>query len=154
MLYLSMVNHSWCGGFASDGRLPCRELPAGIELVLNSRVMSVRDGYVTVANKNKEEYEIPFGACVWATGIAMHPLVQELQAAFPQEQNHFRCRNSRRASDCSTCSCCFPEQRCVCGLLPAHRGLKLLLYSIHNPCLPRAVNVAAQKVCSCFLPAE
>eukprot|EP00775_Hariotina_reticulata_P004476 gene4476-4730_t len=62
----------------------------GIELVLNSRVMSVRDGYVKVANKNKEEYEIPFGACVWATGIAMHPLVKELQAAFPQEQNHFR----------------------------------------------------------------
>ena len=23
--------------------------------------------------------ELPFGACVWATGIAMHPLVKQLQ---------------------------------------------------------------------------
>jgi len=25
-----------------------------------------------------QEYEIPFGACVWATGVAMHPVVRTL----------------------------------------------------------------------------
>lgn len=63
---------------------------AGIELVLNTRVASVRDGYVTVVKKNGEEFEIPFGSCVWATGIAMNPLVRELQQYFPNEQTHFR----------------------------------------------------------------
>lgn len=63
---------------------------AGIELVLNTRVASVRDGYVTVVKKSGEEYEIPFGSCVWATGIAMNPLVKELQQYYPKEQTHFR----------------------------------------------------------------
>lgn len=62
---------------------------AGIALVLNSRVAGVRDGYVSVVNKANETTEIPFGACVWATGIAMNPLVKELQAQLPG-QSHFR----------------------------------------------------------------
>ena len=55
----------------------CRE---GIDLVLNSRVASVSKGCVSVVDtkKNKTD-EIPFGACVWATGVAMHPLVKHLQ---------------------------------------------------------------------------
>jgi NADH:ubiquinone reductase (non-electrogenic) len=64
-------------------------IPAGIDLVLNSRVASVRDGYVKVASKSGSESEIPFGACVWATGIAMNPLVKQLQEVMP-EQTHFR----------------------------------------------------------------
>eukprot|EP00882_Tetradesmus_deserticola_P003879 GHRQ01004103.1.p1 GENE.GHRQ01004103.1~~GHRQ01004103.1.p1 ORF type:complete len:615 (+),score=301.43 GHRQ01004103.1:630-2474(+) len=62
---------------------------AGIELVLNTRVASVRDGYVAVMPKSGEQYEIPFGSCVWATGIAMNPLIKELQQLF-LEQTHFR----------------------------------------------------------------
>ncbi|KIY96076.1 NADH dehydrogenase, extrinsic [Monoraphidium neglectum] len=61
----------------------------GIDLVLNSRVASVRDGYVTVVNKAGQEQEIKFGACVWATGIAMNPLVKQLQEVLPG-QTHFR----------------------------------------------------------------
>jgi NADH:ubiquinone reductase (non-electrogenic) len=57
--------------------------------VLNSRVSSVRDGYVNVVNKAGEETEIPFGSCVWATGIAMNPLVRQLQEVLPG-QTHFR----------------------------------------------------------------
>ena len=55
----------------------CRE---GIDLVLNSRVASVERGAVTVVDtvSNRTE-QIPFGACVWATGVAMHPLVKQLQ---------------------------------------------------------------------------
>jgi NADH dehydrogenase FAD-containing subunit len=55
----------------------CRE---GIDLVLNSRVASVSKNCVTVVNSLKNETcEIPFGACVWATGVAMHPLIKQLQ---------------------------------------------------------------------------
>eukprot|EP00195_Chlamydomonas_chlamydogama_P008836 CAMPEP_0202898464 /NCGR_PEP_ID=MMETSP1392-20130828/6978_1 /ASSEMBLY_ACC=CAM_ASM_000868 /TAXON_ID=225041 /ORGANISM="Chlamydomonas chlamydogama, Strain SAG 11-48b" /LENGTH=558 /DNA_ID=CAMNT_0049584399 /DNA_START=316 /DNA_END=1992 /DNA_ORIENTATION=- len=62
---------------------------AGIELVLNSRVASVADGVVTVVNKANQAEDIKFGACVWATGIAMNPLIKGLQARLPG-QNHFR----------------------------------------------------------------
>eukprot|EP00798_Chlamydomonas_sp_ICE-L_P004949 gene4949-34725_t len=63
---------------------------AGIELVLNSRVASVGDGFVNVVNKvDNTEESIPFGACVWATGIAMNPLLKLVQERIP-EQNHFR----------------------------------------------------------------
>ena len=57
--------------------MACRE---GIDLVLNSRVASVSRNVVTVVDgKKNETCDIPFGACVWATGVAMHPLVKQLQ---------------------------------------------------------------------------
>lgn len=62
---------------------------AGIQLVLNSRVSSVGDGLVNVVNKQNESQEIRFGACVWATGVAMNPLIQTIQTVIPG-QNHFR----------------------------------------------------------------
>ena len=49
----------------------------------------MRDGYVSVVNKAGEETELPFGACVWATGIAMNPLLKQIQEVLPG-QNHFR----------------------------------------------------------------
>jgi NADH dehydrogenase FAD-containing subunit len=53
----------------------------GIELVLNSRVAAVRKGEVDVFSTATGTTEvIPFGACVWSTGVAMHPLVKKLQA--------------------------------------------------------------------------
>ena len=56
----------------------------GIELVLNSRVTGVRKGEVDVVNAKTNTSEvIPFGACVWSTGVAMHPLVKKLQACPP-----------------------------------------------------------------------
>jgi NADH dehydrogenase FAD-containing subunit len=43
-------------------------------------VASVSKNVVTVVDAKKSETsEIPFGACVWATGVAMHPLVKQLQ---------------------------------------------------------------------------
>lgn len=62
-----------------------------IDLVFNSRVSAVSEGEVTVVNNNtKEEYTIPFGACVWSTGVAMHPLLKQLQGKMPDTQTHFR----------------------------------------------------------------
>lgn len=64
--------------------------PAGIELVLNTRVASVSEGRVTVVDKTGASCDIPFGACVWSTGIAMSPLAQQLKELFPQQQTHAR----------------------------------------------------------------
>ncbi|KAK9914887.1 hypothetical protein WJX75_001929 [Coccomyxa subellipsoidea] len=64
----------------------------GIDLVLNSRVASVAANKVAVVNsQTNETSEIPFGACVWATGVAMHPLIKQLQERLPEgSQTHFR----------------------------------------------------------------
>lgn len=62
---------------------------AGIRLVLNSRVSSVSDGVLSIVNKAGETQDVKFGACVWATGIAMNPLLRSIQTQIP-EQNHFR----------------------------------------------------------------
>eukprot|EP01023_Acetabularia_acetabulum_P034139 TRINITY_DN32055_c0_g1_i3.p1 TRINITY_DN32055_c0_g1~~TRINITY_DN32055_c0_g1_i3.p1 ORF type:complete len:342 (-),score=66.83 TRINITY_DN32055_c0_g1_i3:370-1395(-) len=61
----------------------------GIELVLNTKVSGVRDGYVTLVDKEQRDTEIPFGACVWATGIAKNPLIKSIQEQIPG-QDHFR----------------------------------------------------------------
>ena len=69
---------------------------AGIDLILNTRVKAVRGegrgkGAVVVEDAEGQVSEIPFSACVWATGIAMHPLVKQLQARLPPgSQAHFR----------------------------------------------------------------
>ena len=63
----------------------------GIELVLNARVQSVGPAAVVTVDKDGVATELPFGACVWATGIAMHPLIRQLQERLPEgAQTHFR----------------------------------------------------------------
>lgn len=49
--------------------------------MLNSKVQSVEKNKVTVAGPGGSTVDIPFGACVWATGVAMSPLVKQLQVA-------------------------------------------------------------------------
>ncbi|GAB4815644.1 hypothetical protein N2152v2_002690 [Parachlorella kessleri] len=63
----------------------------GIELVLSSRVTGVSDSSVSILGKEGAATELPFGACVWATGVAMNPLIKSLQAKLPEgSQTHFR----------------------------------------------------------------
>ena len=51
---------------------------SGITLVLNSKVDGVGRNSVTIVNNQSSvKEEIPFGACVWATGVAMHPLIKQ-----------------------------------------------------------------------------
>lgn len=64
---------------------------SGIRLVLNTKVQSVGPNALTVVGKNGEIRDISFGTCVWATGIAKHPLVKCLQDTL-EEQTHFRYR--------------------------------------------------------------
>ncbi len=60
----------------------------GIEAVLNARVAAVERFSVKVVDAQTELVtDIPFGACVWATGVAMNPLVRELQQKLPEQAN-------------------------------------------------------------------
>ncbi|GMH44754.1 hypothetical protein BSKO_12706 [Bryopsis sp. KO-2023] len=61
----------------------------GIKLVLNSKVESVSPNCLTIKGKSGELRDIEFGTCVWATGIAKNPLIEELQQVVPG-QSHFR----------------------------------------------------------------
>ena len=63
----------------------------GIQLILNTRVSAVGADAVSIVDKANNVSEVPFGACVWATGVAMHPLVKQLQERLPEgSQTHFR----------------------------------------------------------------
>ena len=65
--------------FQSSSDPCCAACRSGIELVLNSKVQSVSKNCVSVAGPGGHVVDIPFGACVWATGVAMSPLVKQLQ---------------------------------------------------------------------------
>lgn len=82
------------GKVRSKGLHEACRMAAGIKLVLNSRVAAVEDGCVKVVNKANETTDIKFGACVWATGIAMNPLIKMMQEKLPG-QGHFRCGQGR-----------------------------------------------------------
>ena len=75
---------------------PCSDTPVltppchsnGIEAVLNARVAAVEQFSVKVVDAQTEQAtDIPFGACVWATGVAMNPLVRQLQEKLPEQAN-------------------------------------------------------------------
>ncbi len=49
-----------------------------IDLILNTKVKAVQRHSVTVSDASGAESQIPFGACVWATGVAMHPVIKQV----------------------------------------------------------------------------
>ncbi|KAK9846148.1 hypothetical protein WJX84_008483 [Apatococcus fuscideae] len=62
----------------------------GIDLVLNCKVTSISKGSVQITYNDGNTVDYPFGACVWATGVAKNPLVTKLQERLPETQRHFR----------------------------------------------------------------
>lgn len=61
----------------------------GITVELGARVLSVGDGQLEVKSMSTgETRSLAFGTCVWATGVAMHPLVAALKCDLnaPQQQ--------------------------------------------------------------------
>ena len=55
----------------------------GINVLTRSRVMSVSDGIITYSKSKKEssaqeEHKIPFGLCIWTTGIGMQPFTESI----------------------------------------------------------------------------
>ena len=63
-------------------RLPC---PLPPPTTSPRRVTEVHEGEVEVEHKDGAKERVPFGTCIWATGIAMHPLVAALKAKLPPE---------------------------------------------------------------------
>lgn len=56
-----------------------------INVVTNSRVVKVDPTSVVYKDKRTNEISIvPFGVCLWATGVGMTPLVKTLVAKLPQ----------------------------------------------------------------------
>ncbi|PRW45623.1 NADH dehydrogenase [Chlorella sorokiniana] len=82
----------------------------GIHLRLGTRVTEVREGEVLVEHKDGGRDSVPFGTCVWATGIAMHPLVALLKERLPADvqtsrrgllvDQHLRVRGSQGTIYC------------------------------------------------------
>ena len=67
----------------------------GVEVLINTKVESIDADALTLVsqgNEQKHSQTVAYGACVWATGVAMHPLTQHLQQAMPPgTQSHSRC---------------------------------------------------------------
>ena len=65
----------------------------------NTKVESIDADALTLVSQGKEQKHsqtVAYGACVWATGVAMHPLTHHLQQAMPPgTQSHSRCYMSR-----------------------------------------------------------
>eukprot|EP00741_Cyanophora_paradoxa_P022379 tig00021462_g21605.t1 len=85
-----------------------------IEVQTRSRVNEVEKGSITVQrSETGEVVKIPFGLCVWSTGIGPNPLIQTLINDIPHQNNrralstdaHLRvigARNVYAAGDCAT----------------------------------------------------
>jgi len=57
---------------------------AGVDLLLGTKVEGVDDRSVRLVNPQGEKVELPYGACVWCTGIRLNPLASQLQEALPE----------------------------------------------------------------------
>ncbi|KAK9815675.1 hypothetical protein WJX72_007865 [[Myrmecia] bisecta] len=64
---------------------------SGIEMVLHARVSAVHSSAVDVVHEDGRVTELASSTTIWATGVAMHPLVKQLQEKLPPGlQTHFR----------------------------------------------------------------
>lgn len=65
-----------------------------MEVLTNTKVDSINKDELTLVKKVGDKTEcqtVAYGACVWATGVAMHPLTKHLQEAMPSgTQTHSR----------------------------------------------------------------
>lgn len=55
----------------------------GVELLINTKVESINADELTLKGKEGSR-TVPYGACVWATGVSMHPLTAHLQQQMPE----------------------------------------------------------------------
>ncbi|CAK0749843.1 hypothetical protein CVIRNUC_001942 [Coccomyxa viridis] len=64
---------------------------SGIDLILNCRIKAVEENRVVVLDQGSNELrQVPFGTCIWTTGIRMHPLSEKLAEQLQGEQEHWR----------------------------------------------------------------
>lgn len=103
-------------------------------MLVNARVQRVEPGVLRVAFKGKEGVDsLPFGLCVWSTGVGPQPLAQDLIAQLPDTQTNKRAivtdqwlrvkglPNVFAAGDCATIE--LPHLlQCVVHGVPPMRG--------------------------------
>lgn len=66
-----------------------------INLLLQTKVAGVERDFVRLVDKDGNAQELPFGACVWCTGIKLNPLAQQLQQVLPEgSQTNLRAINT------------------------------------------------------------
>jgi len=57
-----------------------------IEILTNSRVVAVEPNQVLIQRTDtKEKQSIPYGLCIWSTGIGTSPLVNKIREKLPQD---------------------------------------------------------------------
>lgn len=63
-------------------------LREGIKVIPNTRVIRVTETDVTVHDKvTNKDYQIPYGMCLWATGIMQHPLISTLSSKIGTQEH-------------------------------------------------------------------
>lgn len=61
----------------------------GINVITKTRVVHVRENEIEVNDKSGKSHKLPFGLCIWTTGIGMHPFTEQFVDGI-KEQNHSR----------------------------------------------------------------
>ena len=60
-----------------------------VKLWLDVQIKAVEENRVVVLDQTKNEMrQVPFGTCIWTTGIRMHPLAEKLAQQL-QAQEHW-----------------------------------------------------------------
>ena len=60
-----------------------------VQLWLGVQIQAVEENRVVVLDQTKNELrQVPFGTCIWTTGIRMHPLAEKLAQQL-QAQEHW-----------------------------------------------------------------
>jgi hypothetical protein len=83
-----------------------------------------------------QEAELPFGACVWATGVAMHPVVKILSQKLPdgtQVQTQMHDNTTRHPT---VCACYQPADWRAATLAADHILLAYLLLRLRPRAFP------------------
>lgn len=60
----------------------------GIHVITNSRVTAVAEKELVIHDKKtKQKQALPYGLCVWATGVSRQPVTVQLSKELPQQQH-------------------------------------------------------------------
>ena len=67
------------------------------------QIKAVEENRVVVLDQGSNELrQVPFGTCIWTTGIRMHPLSEKLAEQLQGEQEHWCARPAPHAQ-CMPC---------------------------------------------------
>ena len=72
--------------------------------MLGVQIKAVEENRVVVLDQGSNELrQVPFGTCIWTTGIRMHPLSEKLAEQLQGEQEHWCARHALHAQCMGNC---------------------------------------------------